>query len=191
VLSVNVPVSSQSNSVSSFTLRILILSGIVVLGILSRLLPHPPNFSPIGALMLFCGATFLDRRYALLLPLVTLFFSDLALGLHELIPVVYGCFLINVLLGRWVRNRKSILNVGAITLLGSVQFFVITNLAVWLFADLHGEQTLLQCYTAAIPFFQNSLIADLAFSVVLFAGVPLVERGIGRIAKVESQKNEV
>jgi hypothetical protein len=72
--------------------RSLFLAGMIILSAASRLIPHPPNFSPIAALALFGGAQFEDKGLAFLVPLAAMFLSDLVLGLHSLIPVIYGSF---------------------------------------------------------------------------------------------------
>jgi hypothetical protein len=157
--------------------RIILLAILVAIAAVSRLVPHPPNFAPIGAMALFGGAYFTDRRIAFILPLAALFLSDLVLGLHVLVPVVYGSFAINVLLGRWLRKRKRLVPVALATLLGSVQFFVVTNFACWLLWYPHTWAGLMTCYVAAIPFFQNTLMGDAFFVGVLFGAMALAEVG--------------
>lgn len=156
--------------------RFWLLTALVAGAVAARWLPHPPNFTPIGALALFAGALYADRRYAFALPLTALFLSDLLIGLHILIPVVYASFALNVLLGRWLRQHWKVANLAAVTLLGSVQFFLTTNFACWIIGYPHTLQGLLDCYFRAIPFFRNTLLGDLTFVVVLFGSVALVER---------------
>src|SRR5277367_5714919 len=112
--------------------RFLFLAGMILAAAASRLIPHPPNFSPIGALALFGGAQFADKRLAFLVPLAAMFLSDLIIGLHSLIPVIYGCFALIVCLGFWVRRNQSIRRIGDAALLGAILFFVTTNFDVWL-----------------------------------------------------------
>jgi hypothetical protein len=149
----------------------------IVLASLARLIPHPPNFTPIGAMALFGGACLADRRLALLVPLAALFVSDLFLGLHVLIPVVYGSFAVNVLFGRWLRSRRSVVNTAAVTLLSSIQFFVLTNFACWMLWYTHTVEGFVTCYVAAVPFFQNTLLGDAMFATGLFGTLALAERG--------------
>ncbi|ADV62982.1 hypothetical protein Isop_2406 [Isosphaera pallida ATCC 43644] len=155
--------------------RLAVLVSFIAVAVLARLIPHPPNVTPIGAIALFGGATFADRRLALTLPLASLLISDLFLGFHILIPVVYGSFAVNVLLGRWLRSRRSIVNTGIATLAGSIQFFVVTNFACWVLWYPLTWEGLTTCYVAAIPFFQNTLWGDAVFVTVLFGGLALVE----------------
>ena len=127
------------------TARIILLTTLIAIAAVLRLVPHPPNFAPIGAMALFGGAYFADRRIALCLPLAALFLSDLVLGLHILTPVVYGNFAIDVLLGQWLRNRKRLTTVALVTVTGSIQFFVVTNFACWLLWYPHTWTGLVAC----------------------------------------------
>ncbi|MBA4191290.1 MAG: hypothetical protein C0467_25185 [Planctomycetaceae bacterium] len=157
--------------------RLLVLTAMVACAALARLIPHPPNFTPVGAMAIFGGACLADRRLALLVPLTALFLSDLFLGLHVLIPVVYGSFGLNVLLGRWLRTRRTVLSTATVVLLGSVQFFVVTNFACWLLYYPPNVEGFTACYVAAIPFFQNTLLGDAIFATALFGTLAVAERG--------------
>ncbi|WP_020469970.1 DUF6580 family putative transport protein [Zavarzinella formosa] len=157
--------------------RLCFLTLTVIATVLLRVIPHPWNFTPVGALALFGGACFADRRLAFLLPMGALFIGDLFIGLHVLIPVVYASFAVNVLLGRWLRSRRSVLSTAAVTLIGSVQFFIITNLGSWWVFDPHTLEGLIACYVAAIPYFKFTLLGDGLFVAILFGGWALLERG--------------
>ncbi len=178
--------SFQSNRFGSQT-RLIFLLALVLLAVLARLIPHPPNFTPIGALALFGGANFLDRRVGFLLPLFSLFLSDLFLGLHVLIPVVYGSFALNALLGRWYRSHRNVLTLAAVTFLGSMQFFLVTNFACWLLYYPHTPSGFITCYVAAIPFFQNTLLGDAVFVTTLFGGLALAERGFPALREAKPE----
>jgi hypothetical protein len=168
--------------------RTIVLVGIIVVAAVFRLLAHPPNVTPIGALALFGGAVFADKRAAFLAPLTALFLSDLAfglisgnllLGLHRLLPVVYGSFAVIVCLGFWLCQRRRVLPIAAATMAGSTTFFVLTNFGVWALADLYPKtwEGLAACYIAAIPFFHNTVFGDALYVFLLFGGLALVERG--------------
>lgn len=160
------------------------LIGLILLAALSRLLPHPPNFSPLEAVALFGGAHFLRRGWALAVPLVGMFVSDLVLGLvnggiyldyflsaHFL--SVYACIALSSLLGFGLRGRVSAPRVAGYSLVGSVLFFLITNFAVWATATSLAtapacSASLGACYVAGLPFFQNTLLGTLFYSTLLF-----------------------
>lgn len=160
--------------------RSWVLVAMVVTGAAMRLLPHPPNFTPIAAIALFGGAHFARKRYALAVPLLAMLGSDLFIrgGFHALIPFVYGAFAISVGIGIAIRRRRSPVAVGAAALGGSLVFFFVTNFAVWAVFDLYPKsmEGLIACYVAAIPFFRNTVMGDLFFSTVLFGGFALAER---------------
>jgi hypothetical protein len=163
--------------------RLLTLVAIVLLAAASRLLPHPRNVAPIGALALFAGACFRDRRVALAVPLLALFLGDLVTGLHFMIPAVYGSFALSVLIGFWLRRRRTPLPIAGATLLGAVQFFVITNLALWAVGGYYPQtgEGLVACYVNAIPYFHRTLLGDLTYVVALFGGLALAEYVIPRL----------
>ncbi len=143
----------------------------------SRLIPHPPNFSPIAALALFGGAQFGDKRLAFLVPLAAMFLSDLVLGLHSLILVIYGCFALIVCFGFWVRQKQNVRRIGAAVLAGAILFFIVTNFGVWATGSFYPKSGggLLTCYVEAVPFFWNTLAGDLCYSGILFGALHAAE----------------
>ncbi len=143
-----------------------------------RIAPHPWNFTPIGAMALFSGALVRDRRLAFLFPLAALFAGDLFLGFHKLMPVVYASFLLSVLIGRWMQNRRTLARVTGATLLGAAQFFIVTNFGVWALADFYPRTLagLAACYIAGIPFFWNTSAGDAFYVGILFGSFALAER---------------
>ena len=155
--------------------RLLFLTAVVVLTALARLIPLPPNLSPVGAIALFGGAFFPRARNAFLVPLIAMLLSDFVLGLHALVPVIYGCFALNVLLGRWLRSRGRVVPIALVAVAGAVQFFIITNFACWVLWYPHTLEGFCTCYVAAIPFFHNTVIGDAVFTAVLFGGLAAVE----------------
>jgi len=153
-----------------------LLSAIVAAAAL-RLVPHPPNFSPIDAMALFSGA-YLGRRWiAFAAPLSALLLSDLVLGFYHGIATVYATVALIVVIGWVLSSRKAPLRVGAAAVASSVVFFVITNFGMWLFSGFYPvtRAGLVECYTAAIPFFQNTVAGDLFYSVLLFGGFAIAQ----------------
>src|SRR5215212_2089173 len=145
---------------------------LILLAMVGRLVPHPPNFTPVLAAALFGGAM-LPRRVSWAVPILAMVASDLALGypLGWMNGVVYGCILAAVGLGAWLGRRRTWGRTAAAALGGSVLFYVVTNFAVWLGAEgmyLHTPGGLAQCYVAALPFFRNSLAGDLLWTAALF-----------------------
>ncbi len=158
--------------------RTLLALALIVLAAALRIAPHPWNFTPVGAMALFSGAVLKDRRLAFFFPLLALFLGDIFIGFHKLIPIVYASFLVNVAIGLWLRDRRTTARIGLATLLGAIQFFIVTNFAVWQFLSgfPHTASGLVACYAAGVPFFWNSLAGDAVYAALLFGSYALAER---------------
>jgi hypothetical protein len=158
--------------------RFIALALMILTAAASRLIPHPPNFTPVAAIALFGGAKFADRRVALLVPLAALFLSDIVLGFHALMPVIYATFGLIVALGFRLRHNGNGLRIATATVVSAVLFFLLTNFGVWALGTLYPRTLngLMECYVAAIPFFRNMLLGNVLYSALLFGGVTLAER---------------
>lgn len=149
----------------------IILIILIILGIIYRLIQHHPNFSPLAAIALFSGFYF-KKAWTAFIPLVILFITDYFIGFYEIkiMVSVYISFAIIAFIGIIVAKNKSALKIlfGSIT--GSVLFFLITNFAVWYFSRWysHDFQGLINSYTMAIPFFRNTIVGDLFFTILIF-----------------------
>jgi hypothetical protein len=163
---------------SAWLYRTFIVLCFIFFAAVVRILPHPWNFTPVGAMALFSGAKLGRSWKAFLSPLAALFCGDLFTGLHRLMPVVYLSFCISVLIGIAFRNRQSMKPLSLATFLGALQFFVVTNFGLWALSDFypHSLVGLSTCYIAGIPFFGNTFAGDALYTVVLFGGFSLVER---------------
>ncbi|EOQ89063.1 hypothetical protein LEP1GSC202_1765 [Leptospira yanagawae serovar Saopaulo str. Sao Paulo = ATCC 700523] len=166
-----------------FQSRVSVAILMVIATVLSRILPHPPNFTPVLAVSLFSGAYLADRRIALVVPILAMFVSDLYLGLHDLMPVVYGFMVLSVLFGKQIGT--SMAKSFGYTVVGSVLFFVVTNLAVWFTSGMYSLDVagLSQCFVLALPFFQNSILGDLVYSGILFGAMAFLNRTVFQTAK--------
>jgi len=158
--------------------RFATLAGMIFLAAALRLIPHPPNFTPVAAMALFGGAYLSERRLAFGLPLAALLLSDAVLGFYQGMIWVYGSFALIVCLGLQLRSRRRLLPIAGAALAGSVLFFVVTNFGVWASGGLYPRTLtgLGACYAAAIPFFQNTIAGDLVYTALLFGGFAIVER---------------
>lgn len=160
--------------------RTILALAMVALAAALRVAPHPWNFTPIGAMALFSGAIFKDRRLAFAFPLLALFAGDALMGFYKIrvMLVVYASFLVSVAIGLWLRERRSVGRIGLATLLGALQFFLVTNFAFWAtgLSYPHTGAGLIACYVAGIPFFWNTLAGDAFYAVSLFGGFALAER---------------
>ena len=160
--------------------RFFVLAAMVAAAALSRLVPHPWNLTSIAAVGLFAGASFEDKRLAFAVPLAALLLSDAVLGFHSGMPFVYLSFGLVVGLGLMLRGRRQPLPILAGALAGSALFFAITNFGVWAIGDMYPKTLagLGACYVAAIPFFRGTVEGDLLYTLVLFGGFALLERGL-------------
>lgn len=146
---------------------------LILLAVASRLLPHPPNFAPIAAIGLFAGAMF-DRRAAWLVPFGALLLSDLVIGLYHPMSMFwnYAGFAACLLLGSAVLGpARSLPRFAGATLGSALAFFALSNFGMW--ASGYYPRTLAglgQCYTAALPFFRNTLLSDVVYTAALFGG---------------------
>lgn len=144
----------------------------------SRLMPHPWNFTAIGAMALFGGSYFPSKRLSFVVPLLALLLSDLVLGFHSTMLFVYVPFALTVVTGWSLREGKSPLRIGTMALVTSSLFFLISNFGVWMTGGMYPltGTGLVECYVAAIPFFRNQILGDLFFSGVLFGAAELLRR---------------
>lgn len=143
---------------------------LIIIATLSRLLPHAPNFSPINSIAVFAGAQFVSPLVAVAITLSSVFLSDIFLGFHDLMFVVYGALLVPVFIGTRLSRSAQPLQ-GVLATLGSgVVFFLVTNFAVWLHGSLYPRtpQGLLECFSLAVPFYKNTFLSDLFYSLTLF-----------------------
>lgn len=165
-----------------FNPRTLVLIGIVVFAAIMRFLPHPPNFVPIAAIAMFGGAYFADKRMAFLLPMGIMLITDLIIGFHGLMWVVYLSFAAMVGIGMLVARKKNFVNITAGALSGSILFYLTTNFAVWAMGSgIYYPLTLeglLMSYTAAIPFFHYSLLGDLFYTALFFGGFAFLQKQV-------------
>lgn len=166
----------------------MIAVGLVLAAALSRLLPHPFNFSPVAAMALFGGAVISNRKLAFMFPLAALFLSDLFFQLFTNVPgfygwsqlINYGAFLLIVLLGTRLHNLK-VMNMALASLAASFLFFLISNFGVWVVAGgvapyTHDAAGIWNTYVLAIPFLGNTVIGDLVYCGILFGGYALIRR---------------
>lgn len=169
---------------------------LVLLGAFSRLLPHPPNFVALGALALFSGAR-LPRRWAIFVPLLAMALSDSVLdfgtGRAALSPgrlTTYAAFAAIVLVGRFARGPAGAPRLAGLSISASSLFFLASNFGVWAFGSLYPKTAagLALCFAAAVPFFWNTLAADLFGTAALFGLDALSRRSrrraLARVAAV-------
>jgi hypothetical protein len=153
---------------------------LILVAALTRLLPHPANVTPVTAIALF-GAVTLGRRLSFLVPLAAMLLSDAVIGFHSTMLWVYASFAAIVGIGFWYQTRRTAGRLLLASLVGSTIFYGVTNFGVWIGGGMMYPQTLsglLECYTAALPFYRNTLLGDLVYSGVLFGAYELLRHWI-------------
>lgn len=174
---------------TSSNARLTVLLGAIAAAAALRLVPHPPNFSPIDAMALFSGAYLGRRALAFVAPLAALLLSDLALGFYSGMLFQYAAVILVVLVGMVAIRRVTALRVGGATLAGAILFFAVSNFGVWLVSGMYPMTAagLGACFVAAVPFFQNTLAGDLFYAAILFGGFALAERLVPQLRSGSAQ----
>lgn len=143
---------------------------LVSFGYLTRVVPHMANFSPMIGLAVFSGFYFRRNALSLIVPLVTIFLTDMAIGFYDIMIVIWASYLAMSLLTRRFMKQGSTIQAAIAGLGGASLFFVVTNFAVWASGQMYvmSLQGLVDCYVAAIPFFRNTLVSGVVYSVIFF-----------------------
>lgn len=171
---------------------VLLLSGMILLAAAARLLPHWPNFTPVGAMALFGAASFSRKWMAWAVPFVALYLSDLALNnlvysaYYEGFYLgfngwVYLGFALSIVLGLGLLRGRSFdwLRLGGVTIGSTLVFFLLTNFGSWLGSPFYPQNVggLGAAFLAGLPFLLNSAAGNLFFAGVLFAGARVLGTG--------------
>jgi hypothetical protein len=161
--------------------------GLVLLAVLTRIVPHPPNFSPLVAIAIFSTAYFPDKRWGMLLPALAFFVGDCFLGVavefgvysgwmantsgfYKGSPILYLIMTLITPLGYLLRDTKDVKALLGSTLMGSILFFFLSNFMVWARGSMytHDLAGMVNCYTMAIPFFSNEVLGSLFYMSSFF-----------------------
>lgn len=174
------------------TIQTITLVTIILAAAFSRVIPHMPNFSPLGAIAVFAAAHFADRRLSLVIPIAATWLSDLFLNnviyatagqsfawFYPGFYWQYAAYVIIALMSLGVfRRGLTLTKIVSASLMSGLAFFAVSNFGVWLSGSLypHNLSGLVACYTAALPFYQGTLLGDTAYGLALFGGFFLVQR---------------
>jgi hypothetical protein len=190
----------KANYMSHLLTRNALLIGLIALAVISRILPHPHNFTPIGAIALFGSAYFSKKWVAASIPFVAMWLSDLFINnvlYARMFPEVYtnfqwfgsawvyASFFIISLMGMFTLRKISALRVGGSAIAASVLFFAITNFAVWIGSSQYPQNLagLAACYGMALPFFSNTMLGDMVYATMLFGVFEWVKTRYPRFAQ--------
>jgi len=151
---------------------------LIVVGILLRFMPHAPNFTPIAAIAIFSGI-YLNRKYALIVPLLLMVISDFVIGLHNVVIFTWGGFILTAFLGIWLKRHKNPLGIISVSFASSILFYIVSNFGVWLMGWYpHNLSGLISCYVMAVPFLRNFTVATLLYTVLFVAAYELIARTV-------------
>lgn len=168
--------------------RFLVLSLMVLAAAATRALPlfipHIWNFTAVGALAIFAGAQFKDKRIALFMPLAAMALSDLFIG-NGFDAVVYSGFIAMVVCGMLVNKRQSLPNLILSGIAGAIIFYLITNFALFYPVSMypHNFSGIIASYVAALPFLNNMLAGNLIYGTLLFGSFYLLTQRYPSLAK--------
>lgn len=178
--------------------KVIFIGGLVFLAALSRLLPHPPNFTAVASIGLFAGALLGSRFLKVFIPFIAMFITDLFINnvvyadyqdgftfFTEGFVFIYFPILLIALFGNKLVQKLNIKNIVVGSVLSSAIFFLISNFGVWVSGTTYpiSAEGFIACYTAAIPFFANTLIGTLFFSGVIFGAYQLAEKHAPSLVK--------
>ena len=150
----------------NFFKGIIFLTSLLVL---SRIVPHPPNFTPILAGIIFLPFIRKDLTFALMVPLASMIISDLVIGMHSLMLWTYGSLMILSLISFFF-YQDNFKRVGTLALISPMIFFVLSNFGVWINSNSYSKdiEGLIACYFNAIPFYTSSALACILFSTIFY-----------------------
>src|SRR5262245_29891059 len=185
--------------ICGLAMELPLAAGLVGLDLFARLLPHPPNFTPIAASAVFAGMMLRHRALALAVPLAAMLLGDCLLGGYDwrVMGVVYASLALPAGLAMAARRSRTSLVIVPVVLSSSLIFFATTNFAVWAWSGMYPLTIsgLAHCYLAALPFFQNTLCGDVFWSAILFGGWWLARRILSPLVPVpgthENRRREI
>jgi hypothetical protein len=150
--------------------RFWVISSLILVAIISRIVPHVPNFTALSAIALFGAAQYDKKIMVFLVPITVLFISDAIIGFYSGMEWIYITFILITLSGFTLRNKITIPRIIALSVVSSLLVFIVTDFGVWLGGSMypHTSAGFIACYAAALPFLRNELLGDLFYSGLLF-----------------------
>lgn len=157
--------------------KTLLIILIILVGAFSRIIPHPPNFTAIGAISILGGVYFGKKYLSFLIPIIAMLISDFILG-YKIAISVYIAFMMIIPLGAMIKSKLSHSSIFRISIYASIVFFLITNFTAWLGNPMYPQSLsgLFLSYIAGIPFFINTLLGNFFFCFSLFGIYEIVSK---------------
>ena len=154
-----------------------LLMAFILIAVCFRLIPHPPNFTPITSLALFSGMMFQRKWLSILVPITAMLLSDVVLGFGMISMWVYAAFMLVTISG-WVLKQMNVKSI----LVSSMIFFIVSNFGVWMLGYPHTFDGLMLCYTLAIPFFGYSILGDLFWGFSIKESYKFIENKVLKLS---------
>jgi hypothetical protein len=167
--------------------KFILAAGLILAAAFTRLIPHYPNFTAVGAIALFGGTYLQNKKLAFAVPFFAMLITDWIIGFHHTMWAVYLSFGIIVLIGIQISKNKKVSNIVLGTISSSVLFYIITNFAQWISDPFYAKtgEGLAQCYTLAIPFFSYTVLGDIFYVAVLFGVYELAKAKLPVLQKAK------
>jgi ABC-type proline/glycine betaine transport system permease subunit len=159
---------------------------LIIIGILLRFIPHTANFTPVAAIAIFAGV-YLNKKQALIVPLLLMVLSDIFLGMHNVVIFTWGSFILVTFLGVWAKNHKTVKAIASTAIVSSVLFYLITNFGVWAMGWYpQTAKGLLDCYLLGLPFLRTFTVATFVYTIVFFGAYEFIASKVRntKLAKV-------
>jgi hypothetical protein len=153
-----------------FTKEDYISIGVILLLATSRIIPHPPNFTPIIAMSIMSGYFFKNYGVSFTVVLISMLLADVFIGFYQNMFFVYFSLFLITFFSFKITKKINIKSLFFIGLGSSLLFYLISNFGVWMMGSLYSKNIngLIECYIAAIPFFRNTLLSTIAYSYSCF-----------------------
>jgi len=169
---------------------LLVFTGLFLAAVLSRLVPHNWNLTLMGAVFIFAGSFFKDRKIAVALMLSSLLVSDFFIGFHNQMISVYAGFLAMIVAGTFLTTSSGRIRIFGTAFIASLLFFIVSNFGVWYEGQLYPLtfSGLIDCYVMGIPFFGKQMIGDVGFTIGIFelAKRLLVQPAVPAVVEAEA-----
>ncbi len=137
---------------------------------MSRLIPHPPNFTPVISVAIMSGYLFRNIYLSFVVLITSMILADAFIGFYENMLFVYLSLLLIAYIFYKISGKINLKNLFIYGFFGSVIFYLISNFGVWYFGNLYEKNFngLIECYFLAIPFFKNTVLSTIFFTYITF-----------------------
>lgn len=161
----------ETRNILKYKQHIIVALGIICAAAASRLLPHPPNMTPLAGVALFSSAT-LGKKWGIAIALGAMSVSDMIIGFHNTMIYVYGSIVLIAFLGQFLAKHRGAGRLFGAALTSSALFFIITNFGVWATGTMYTKDIpgLINAYVMGLPFLRNTMVGDILYSFALFYG---------------------